>query len=585
MNGILPAMSTTPTDSVVATLLRLGVMGKSDWDGALQQVLEICCDLLVVERASYWSFHDDPTAITCELGYVHSKRLLERGLVVTEGSAPEYFELVRSVNVLAIRDVRQDSRLGALSAYFATHAICGLLDVPVFARGRLAGILCHEHVGAPRDWTPHDHELALTLSQTLARLLEARARDHAEQSERRAAFLAQVASALADTLDPARAGEIVVRRGLPVLGDICSLVGYDGHRAWRIAAAHVEPAGQRILDELCARYGPDIDGPGLGMQALRERQSLLLPVTDEATLREAGLVDGHIELIGALRVRSLLSVLLRVRDEVTGVLTFGSRNRHYDREDMRFAEAYAQLVGTLLENARLYAQAQAAIGARDDFLSLAGHELRTPLTSLQLAVDVLRKATPATATAQRAVDTIARQTTRLSRLTELIVMTARQCDGELPLRFTRLDLGVLVRAVTRDFADLFARAGCELRLHADDGVIVEGDETGLEVVVSNLLANAMKFGKGAPIEVRVRRQGGAVRLVVCDHGIGIPLERLESVFDRYQRAVPLNHFGGLGLGLHITAKIVDAHRGQIRADSRPGEGATFTVELPAAPGE
>ncbi|WP_434417413.1 ATP-binding protein [Nannocystis pusilla] len=576
-------MSSTPTDSVVATLLRLGVMGKSDWDGALQQVLEICCDLLAVERASYWSFQDDPTAITCELGYVHSKRLLERGLVVTEGRSPEYFELIRSVNVLAIRDVRGDPRLGALSDYFATHAIRGLLDVPVFARGRLAGILCHEHVGGPRDWTPHDTELALTLSQTLARLLEARARDYAEQSERRAAFLAQVASALADTLDPERAGEIVVRRSLPVLGDICSLVGYDGRRAWRIAAAHVEPAGQRLLDELCARYGADIDGPGLGMQALRERQSLLLPVADEATLREAGLVDGHIELMTALRVRSVLSVLLRVRDEVTGVLTFASRNRHYDREDMRFAESYAQQVGTLLENARLYAQAQAAIGARDDFLSLAGHELRTPLTSLQLAVDLLRKATPATAPAQRAVDTIARQTTRLSRLTELIVMSAGQCDGELPLRFTRLDLGVLVRAVTEDFTDLFARAGCELRLRLDDGAIIDGDETGLEVVVSNLLANAMKFGKGAPIEVSVRRLDGAVRLVVCDHGIGIPLERLGSVFDRYQRAVPLNHFGGLGLGLHITAKIVDAHRGTVRADSRPGEGATFTVELPAAP--
>ncbi|WP_170135487.1 sensor histidine kinase [Nannocystis exedens] len=576
-------MSSTPTDSVVATLLRLGVMGKSDWDGALQQVLEICCDLLTVERASYWSFRDDPAAIACELGYVHSKRLLERGMVVTEGSAPDYFELVRSVNVLAIRDVREDARMSALSGYFHTHAIRGLLDVPVFAQGRLAGILCHEAVGEPRDWTSHDTELALTLSQTLARLLEARARDHAEQSERRAAFLAQVASALADTLDPARAGEIVVRRGIPVLGDICSLIGYDGRRAWRIAAAHVEPAGQRILDELCARYGADIDGPGLGMQALRERQSLLLPVADEATLREAGLVDGHIELLTALRVRSVLSVLLRVRDEITGVLTFAVRSRHYDREDMRFAEAYAQQVGTLLENAKLYAQAQAAIGARDEFLSLAGHELRTPLTALQLAVELLRKALPPTTpTAQRAVDTIARQTTRLSRLTELIVLTARQCDGELPLRFTRLDLAELVRAVTRDFADLFARAGCDLRLHADDGVVIDGDETGLEVVVSNLLANAIKFGKGEPVEVSVRRHGGAVRLVVRDHGIGIPLERLESVFDRYQRAVSLTHFGGLGLGLHITAKIVDAHRGTIRADSRPGEGATFTVELPVA---
>ncbi|WAS96974.1 sensor histidine kinase [Nannocystis punicea] len=577
-------MSHTPTDSVVATLLRLGVMGKSDWSGALQQVLEICCDLIAVERASYWSFHDDPAAIACELGYVHSKRLLERGLVVTEGSAPEYFEQIRSVNVLAIRDVREDPRLGALTAYFDTHAICGMLDVPVFAQGRLAGILCHEAVGEPREWTPHDIELALTLSHTLARLLEARARDHAEQSERKAAFLAQAASALADTLDPARAGEIVVRRGIPVLGDICTLIGYDGRRAWRIAAAHVEPAGQRILDQLTGRYGADIDGPGLGMQALRERQSLLMPVADEATLREADLPDGHIELLTTLRVRSVLSVLLRVRDEVTGVLTFATRNRHYDREDLRFAEAYAQQVGTLLENARLYAQAQAAIGARDDFLNLAGHELRTPLTSLQLAVELLRKAQPPGPPAlQRAVDTIDRQATRLSRLTELIVMTAKHCDGGLPLRFARLDLAALVRDVAVDFADLFARAGCELQLHADDPVEIDGDETGLEVVVSNLLANAMKFGKGAPVEVRVLRRDGAARLVVVDHGIGIPVERLQSVFDRYQRAVSLNHFGGLGLGLHITAKIVDAHHGTIRADSRPGEGATFTVELPAAP--
>jgi signal transduction histidine kinase len=560
-------------------------MGKSDWSGALQQVLEICCDLIAVERASYWSFHDDPTAIACELGYVHSKRLLERGLVVTEGSAPEYFERIRSVNVLAIRDVREDPRLRALTAYFDTHAIRGMLDVPVFAQGRLAGILCHEAVGEPREWTPHDIELALTLSHTLARLLEARARDHAEQSERKAAFLAQAASALADTLDPERAGEIVVRRGIPVLGDICTLVGYDGRRAWRIAAAHVEPAGQRILDQLTTRYGADIGGPGLGMQALRERQSLLMPVADEATLREAGLHDGLIQLLAALRVRSMLSVLLRVRDEVTGVLTFAARDRHYDREDLRFAEAYAQQVGTLLENARLYSQAQAAIGARDDFLNLAGHELRTPLTSLQLAVELLRKTLPpGPPAARRAVDTIARQTTRLSRLTELIVMTARHCDGALPLRFARLDLAALVRDIAVDFADLFARAGCELQLHADEPVPIDGDKTGLEVVVSNLLGNAVKFGKGAPVEVRVLRRDGTARLVVVDHGIGIPVERLQSVFDRYQRAVSLKHFGGLGLGLHITAEIVDAHRGTIRADSRPGEGATFTVELPVAPG-
>ncbi|MBZ5715181.1 sensor histidine kinase [Nannocystis pusilla] len=576
-------MSETAGNSIVATLLRLGVMGKSDWDFALQQVLEISCDLIGVERASYWSFCDDPPAITCELGYVQSKRLLERGVVLTEQAAPAYFEQIRTVNILAVPDVRREPRLQPLAGYFDTHAIYGLLDVPVFSQGGLAGILCHEATHAPREWSPHDTELALTLSHTLSTLLEARARDHAERSERRAAFLAQVSAALADTLDPVRAGELVVRRGLPVLGDICTLIGYDGRRAWRIAAAHVEPAGQRLLDELCARYGGDIDGPGLAVQALRERQSLLMQMADEPTLREAGLAQGHIDLLVALRVRSVLSVLVRSRDAVTGVLTFASRDRNYDREDMRFAEAYAQQVGTLLENTRLYAQAQAAIAARDDFLSLAGHELRTPLTSLQLAVELLKKSLspPPPPVAQRAVDTIARQATRLSRLAEVIVLAAKNCDGDLPLRFARLDLAALVAEVTRDFGELFTRSGCDVRLRADPEVMVDGDQTGLEVVISNLLANALKFGKGAPVEITVRRDDDTARLVIHDHGIGIPPERLDSVFERYHRAVSPTNFGGLGLGLHITARIVEAHRGRIRVDSRPGEGATFIVELPA----
>lgn len=576
-------MSDTRSDSVVATLLRLGVMGDGDWDGALQQVLEIACDLLEVERTSYWSFREAPVVIACELGYVRSKRLLERGVVLREQDAPEYFAQVRNVQVLAVPDVQADPRAHALSGYFQSRGIRALLDVPVFSRGTLVGILCHECIAGPREWTTRECELALTMSHTLTSLLESRARHHAERCERRSAFLAQVSAALAETLDPARANELVVRRAVPVLGDFCTLIGYDGRRAWRIADAHVEPAGQRILDEMCAHFDADIAGPGIGVKALREGQSLLMQMADEPTLREAGLSDGQIEYLTTLRVRSCMAVLLRAREAVTGVLTLVSRGRNYDREDLRFAEVYAQQVGTLLENIRLYAEAQLAIGARDDFLTLAGHELRTPLTSLQLAVDLLKKALPPTAPpVQRAVDTITRQATRLSRLTELIVLAAQHFDGELPLRFEPLDLGALVRDVARDFADLFARAGCELQLHADEAIVIRGDQTGLEVVVSNLLANAMKFGKGAPVEVDVHKLDGLVRLVVVDHGIGIPVEAVDTVFDRYERAVSSANFGGLGLGLHIAAKIVAAHGGTIHVDSRPGEGATFTVELPVA---
>jgi signal transduction histidine kinase len=69
-------------------------------------------------------------------------------------------------------------------------------------------------------------------------------------------------------------------------------------------------------------------------------------------------------------------------------------------------------------------------------------------------------------------------------------------------------------------------------------------------------------------------------LAVKDHGIGIPADQLGDLFQRYQRAVPARHFGGLGLGLYLVRVIVEAHGGKVQAESKPGEGTTFTVELP-----
>ena len=431
---------------------------------------------------------------------------------------------------------------------------------------------------------PHDPELALTLSHALSSLLAARARNDAERGERQAAFLAQTAIALAATLDPQRAAEIVVRRTIPVLGDMAALIGHDGQRSWRLAHAHADAGGQQLLDELCGRLNDHTAGAGLGVEALRQRQSLLMPMTDPATLRAAGLSAEQLALIERLRIRSVMSVLLRVRAEVIGVLTIASCARTYDREDLRFAEAYADQVGTLMENTRLLAQAREALRARDDFLQLAGHELRTPLAALNLAVEVVKKIIqPAPPPVQRALDTITRQVTRLSRLTGLILAASEQAEGKPPLRLEQLDLAGLVRDVARDLEDLLRRAGCELRLSADEAVTMQGDPIGLEIVLSNLLGNAMKFGAHAPIDVRVSKTADTAQLVVLDHGAGIPTARLSAVLGRYERAASAQHFGGLGLGLYIVAQIVEAHGGTIRVDGEPGAGATVTVELPLEP--
>jgi signal transduction histidine kinase len=98
--------------------------------------------------------------------------------------------------------------------------------------------------------------------------------------------------------------------------------------------------------------------------------------------------------------------------------------------------------------------------------------------------------------------------------------------------------------------------------------------------VTNLLANAIKFGAGKPIVVRVDQRDGVALLVVKDEGIGIAPERQATIFDRFERGVSTHHFGGLGLGLYVCRRFVDAHGGKIGVSSDVGAGATFSVELP-----
>ncbi|MFY0572224.1 ATP-binding protein [Archangium lansingense] len=104
----------------------------------------------------------------------------------------------------------------------------------------------------------------------------------------------------------------------------------------------------------------------------------------------------------------------------------------------------------------------------------------------------------------------------------------------------------------------------------------------LEQVVAHLLSNALKFGAGGPVLLRVEEQEGWARLTVRDAGIGMDEKVRARIFGRFERGVSERHYGGLGLGLFITHQVVDAMGGRIHVESAPGRGSTFTVELPCS---
>ncbi|WP_241758947.1 CHASE domain-containing protein [Pyxidicoccus parkwayensis] len=238
-----------------------------------------------------------------------------------------------------------------------------------------------------------------------------------------------------------------------------------------------------------------------------------------------------------------------------------------------------------VEQQRLASEARMAVRIRDEFLGVAAHELRTPLTSLKLQLQLmyrqLRQGGPLDAErVEHGVASCERQTTRLSQLVDSLLDVSRLMHGRMELRLEPLELGEVTRDLVRRFETDAQSVGSRLTVDAPEPVPGRWDRLRLEQVLTNLVSNALKYGQGAPVDVRVRGDGDAALLEVQDRGIGIAPEDAGRIFDRFERAVSSQHYGGLGLGLFITRQLVEALGGHISVESAPGQGSTFTVRLP-----
>jgi signal transduction histidine kinase len=178
-------------------------------------------------------------------------------------------------------------------------------------------------------------------------------------------------------------------------------------------------------------------------------------------------------------------------------------------------------------------------------------------------------------------ESIARDVRRFSGVVDHILEALRIRGEGVLLVYESCDLATIVRGRVGLVAERARAAASPIALDSVPSVTGRWDRACLAKVIDVLLDNAIKFGSGRPIAVSLRVDGTWVELTVRDQGIGIPADRLRAIFQPFERAAPKEHFGGVGLGLYIAKAIVDAHGGSIDVTSRPGEGATFTVRLPA----
>lgn len=235
--------------------------------------------------------------------------------------------------------------------------------------------------------------------------------------------------------------------------------------------------------------------------------------------------------------------------------------------------------------------AENALLARDEFLSVAAHELRTPLSPLKMQLEVLtllaRKTIPPGSRGCRdlleMLEKSTRQVDQLSALMTELLDISHIGTGPLVLSERTTDLYELVCDVIGARRTELEHAGCVVEFDGQRHLVGRWDCVRLAQVVTNLLTNAIKYGAGKPIAIGLIAEGDSAKLTIRDHGIGIDEKDQSRIFDRFERAVSLRHFGGFGLGLYISQKIVRAYGGNITVESRPGAGSTFTVRLPLEP--
>ncbi len=230
---------------------------------------------------------------------------------------------------------------------------------------------------------------------------------------------------------------------------------------------------------------------------------------------------------------------------------------------------------------------------RRDFVANVSHELRTPLTALIGFIETLRGAARDDAAGrERFLGIMAGEATRMNRLVGDLLSLSRVEAQERVRPAERVDLGALLASTLKSLAPLAAEVSVRLILDAPEGpVTVTGDPDQLRQVFTNLIENAIKYGKsGGVVDVVLRAvdrdvaiRGPGARVQVIDRGPGIDPVHLPRLTERFYRVDShrSRQLGGTGLGLAIVKHIVSRHRGRLKVESAPGQGATFTVILPA----
>ncbi|HET9015281.1 MAG TPA: GAF domain-containing protein [Thermomicrobiaceae bacterium] len=480
--------------------------------------------------------------------------------------------------------------------------ITSAMIVPLVARDRTSGAITLVMAESGRRYNPLDLALAEDLAGRAALAVDnAGLYRQAQQANQQIQLQAARAQALSEAAQDFAAAslhvravlETVTRKVAEVLGDGCviRLLSADEQQLEPVALYHPDPTALSVLHDIVA--APHLLGEGISGRVFATGQPVLVPTVRLQDLRRLTKPE-YWPYLDRFGLHSVLVVPLRVRGRAIGaLLAWRDRiSQGYTADDQAFLQDLADRAALAVDNALLYQEAQQAVLAREEFLSIASHELKTPLTTVKgwvhLLDDQLHQPELDRASLVEFTDELRGQVDRFELLIGDLLDASRIQQGRLDLRPEPVDLVKLARRVVTRFNHAPERTPRHvLVLDGAPRLIGLWDPDRLDQVLTNLCSNALKYSpEGGEVRIAIGREDDDAVLSVSDTGIGMSAEDQATLFQPFARSEHARRSAsGTGLGLFITRRIVEQHGGTIGVASELGAGTTFTVHLPLRPAE
>lgn len=439
-----------------------------------------------------------------------------------------------------------------------------------------------------KDGTRFDAEVSSALYRDTSGMERAcvvfRALGEHRRAEQALRFMAEAGSVLAGSLDFERTLTTLASLLVPRLASLCFLDLLDGDEIDRVALSFREPFEAAAVQRLRQTFSGLLTSRG-SEQVMHSGEPELVPVVDDAWLREATRDAASFQTVRALGIGSLLIVPLLERGlpqgRVLGALTLarGKNQPSFEAADLPLATGVADRAALAIHNARLYADALRAKALRDEMLGFVSHDLRNPLTTIKLNTEILQRRAD-----NRQLQAIARAAGRADRLINDLLTTAMIDARALQLERHPEELHEILQEVEALHATLSDEAQLHFTTEVEPGLpSIDCDRHRLVQLLSNLVSNAFKFtAPGGRVALRAFRGPGQLLLTVEDDGSGIAREDLDHIFDRFWQGSHAKR-AGAGLGLAICQGIASAHGWKLSVESERGQGTRFTLAMPLRP--